>query len=74
MQFPMRAMVLDAAQTPLRLDGQMDIPQPSLREVLIRVHACGVCRTDLHVMEAIRLTQCCPWCLGMESSGRLFRR
>ena len=27
------------------------MPQPKAREVLVEVHACGVCRTDLHVIE-----------------------
>jgi propanol-preferring alcohol dehydrogenase len=27
------------------------VPNPAMSEVLIRVHACGVCRTDLHVIE-----------------------
>ena len=31
--------------------GDAAIPQPGAREVLVRVHACGVCRTDLHVTE-----------------------
>jgi alcohol dehydrogenase, propanol-preferring len=44
-------MVLDAARTPLRLDDRINIPQPSGRQVLIRVHACGVCRTDLHIFD-----------------------
>jgi len=52
----MRAMILDAAQTPLRLDERMEIPRPGAHEVLIRVHACGVCRTDLHVVDG-ELTQ-----------------
>src|SRR5579863_1417639 len=26
-------------------------PEPRANEVLVRVHACGVCRTDLHVIE-----------------------
>jgi alcohol dehydrogenase, propanol-preferring len=47
----MRAMVLDAAHTPLRLDERMEIPQPDAHEVLLHVHACGVCRTDLHVVD-----------------------
>src|SRR5260221_11068314 len=47
----MRAMVLDAARTPLRLDERMEIPQPDAHEVLLHVHACGVCRTDLHVVD-----------------------
>jgi propanol-preferring alcohol dehydrogenase len=50
----MRAMVLhDPAQvetSPLRAE---DVPPPALgeREILVRVEACGVCRTDLHVVE-----------------------
>jgi len=46
----MRAMILDAARTPLRL---ADVPQPAPGpgHVLLRVRACGVCRTDLHVVD-----------------------
>jgi propanol-preferring alcohol dehydrogenase len=46
----MRAMVLDNPGKALRL---RDITKPSPRagEVLIKVHACGVCRTDLHVVD-----------------------
>ena len=46
----MRAMVLDKPGDPLRL---RDIPQPtpSAGQILIKVHACGVCRTDLHVVD-----------------------
>jgi propanol-preferring alcohol dehydrogenase len=46
----MRAMVLDEAHTPLRLI-EREPPAPGPHEVLIRVHACGVCRTDLHVVD-----------------------
>ncbi|MFM9883411.1 MAG: zinc-dependent alcohol dehydrogenase family protein [Burkholderiales bacterium] len=46
----MRAMCLDAIGKPLRL---ADIPQrpPAAGELLIRVRACGVCRTDLHICD-----------------------
>lgn len=47
----MRAMILDAAHRPLRLDEHHAMPRPRSHEVLIRVHACGVCRTDLHVVD-----------------------
>jgi len=47
----MRAMVLDSANTPLRLDTSRLLPVPGPRQVLIRVRACGVCRTDLHVAD-----------------------
>ena len=46
----MRAMVLDAPGTPLRA-ADVSEPQPGPDEVLIRVHACAVCRTDLHVVD-----------------------
>jgi alcohol dehydrogenase, propanol-preferring len=35
---------------PLRR-SDIEVPEPGPREVLVRVHACGVCRTDLHVAE-----------------------
>lgn len=46
----MRAMVLDRPRTPLR-DAVLDDPTPGPGQVLIRVHACAVCRTDLHVVD-----------------------
>src|ERR1035441_4433549 len=36
---------------PLRLHPDDDIPRPAPGELLLRVMACGVCRTDLHVTE-----------------------
>ncbi|MFZ3355923.1 MAG: zinc-dependent alcohol dehydrogenase family protein [Thermoplasmata archaeon] len=47
----MRAMVLDAPFSPLRFDDHHAAPQPGTRELLIRVRACGVCRTDLHLVD-----------------------
>ena len=46
----MRAMVLDAARTPLRL-AALAVRDPGPGQILVRVHACGVCRTDLHVVD-----------------------
>jgi propanol-preferring alcohol dehydrogenase len=43
-------MVLDAAHAPLR-PLEMDDPRPAAGQVLLRVLACGVCRTDLHVVD-----------------------
>jgi alcohol dehydrogenase, propanol-preferring len=43
-------MVLDSPGEPLRAD-QVPEPEVGSEEVLIRVHACAVCRTDLHVVE-----------------------
>ncbi len=46
----MRAMVLDSPGRPLRL-AEVPEPEPAPEEVLLRVHACAVCRTDLHVVD-----------------------
>ncbi|HXS69504.1 MAG TPA: alcohol dehydrogenase catalytic domain-containing protein, partial [Candidatus Polarisedimenticolia bacterium] len=46
----MRAMVLEKSRTPLRL-MEIERPKPGPGEVLIQVRACGVCRTDLHVVD-----------------------
>ncbi|ARV60096.1 alcohol dehydrogenase [Nostocales cyanobacterium HT-58-2] len=46
----MRAMILEAPQKPLRL-ADLPIPQPLPEQVLIHIHACAVCRTDLHIVD-----------------------
>jgi propanol-preferring alcohol dehydrogenase len=43
-------MVLLAPRTPLRLEDRPP-PQPAAGEVLLRVRACAVCRTDLHILD-----------------------
>lgn len=45
----MRAMVLEAANQPLKLE-KLPKPFPHTHQVLVKVHACGICRTDLHVV------------------------
>lgn len=46
----MRAMVLDAPRRPLR-PAELPVPEPAAGQVLVRVLACGVCRTDLHIRD-----------------------
>ncbi len=46
----MRAMVLDAPRSPLH-EASVRIPEPGAGEVLVKVAACGLCRTDLHVVD-----------------------
>jgi propanol-preferring alcohol dehydrogenase len=46
----MQAMVLHAARTPLLL-GELPDPQPNPGEVRVKVEACAVCRTDLHIID-----------------------
>ena len=47
----MRAMVLPAPGMPLQLQERAD-PKPGDGEIRVKVSACGVCRTDLHVVDA----------------------
>lgn len=46
----MRAMVLDSPGSPLR-PADLPAPAPGPGQALVRVRACGVCRTDLHVVD-----------------------
>lgn len=46
----MRAMVLDAPGQPLRA-AEVPAPEAGPGQLLLRVRACGVCRTDLHVVD-----------------------
>lgn len=46
----MHAMVLEAGQRRLRLQT-LPLPRPLAGQVLIKIHACGVCRTDLHIVD-----------------------
>src|ERR1044071_775703 len=47
----MRAMVLERARDPLRQRTDIVVREPAPHEVLVRVHASGVCRTDLHIVD-----------------------
>lgn len=46
----MQAMLLEVARQPLQL-VDLPIPQPGAGQVLLRVQACGICRTDLHIVD-----------------------
>jgi propanol-preferring alcohol dehydrogenase len=46
----MRAMVLKHPKRPLELQ-ELPIPRPGPGQVLIEISACGVCRTDLHIVD-----------------------
>lgn len=46
----MRAMVLEQQREPLRL-AELPDPEPGPEQVLLSVAACGVCRTDLHIVD-----------------------
>lgn len=50
MAHKMRAMILERPGTPLR-PVEREVPRPGVGQILLKVRACGVCRTDLHVVE-----------------------
>ena len=64
----MRAMVLDAPRAPLRL-AELPDPRPGAGQLLLRVRACGVCRTDLHVVDAELKDPKLPLVLGHQIVG-----
>ncbi len=66
----MRAMVLDRLQTPLTL-RERPIPQPAGGEILVEIEACGVCRTDLHVVDGELPHPKLPIIPGHEIVGRV---
>jgi alcohol dehydrogenase, propanol-preferring len=64
----MRAMLLDEPGEPLRADN-VEMPQPGRNQVLIKVHACGVCRTDLHLRDGEVQAGHLPLILGHQIVG-----
>jgi propanol-preferring alcohol dehydrogenase len=66
----MRAMVLERPQTSLVLREQ-PIPRPAVGEILVDVSACGVCRTDLHVVDGELPHPKLPIVPGHEIVGRV---
>ena len=61
-------MVLDAPRTPLRR-ADLPEPQPGPGTVLVKVSACGVCRTDLHVLDGELRRPKLPLVLGHQIVG-----
>jgi propanol-preferring alcohol dehydrogenase len=63
-------MLLDAPGRPLRL-VTLPSPVPGPGQVRIRVHACGVCRTDLHVLDGELREPVLPLVPGHQIVGRI---
>jgi propanol-preferring alcohol dehydrogenase len=61
-------MLLDAPGTPLRA-AELPVPEPGPGQVRLRVRACGVCRTDLHVADGELPRPKLPLVLGHEIVG-----
>jgi alcohol dehydrogenase, propanol-preferring len=66
----MRAMVLHRAHERLVMEERPD-PTPGPGQVRVRVEACGVCRTDLHVVDGELPNPKLPIVLGHEIVGRV---
>lgn len=66
----MRAMVLEAPRTALQ-ERLLPRPEPGPGEVLIKVAACAVCRTDLHVVDGELTRPKLPIIPGHEIVGRV---
>ena len=63
-------MVFEKAGRPLHLANLL-IPKPGTGQVLIHVHACAVCRTDLHVVDGELTQPKLPLVLGHEIVGTI---
>ncbi len=66
----MHAMVLDTPRTPLGA-RERPVPSPGAGEVLVAVAACGVCRTDLHIVDGELEHPQLPLIPGHEIVGRV---
>ena len=66
----MHAMVLSAPGAPLRFESRED-PMPGPGDVRVKVSACGVCRTDLHVVDGELPDIAYPIVPGHEVVGRV---
>lgn len=64
----MRAMILKGSRQALA-EMEIPIPQPAPDQLLIHVHACGVCRTDLHIMDGELSHPKLPLILGHQIIG-----
>lgn len=66
----MRAMLLEAPHQPLRL-AELPAPLPAAGQLQLKVEACGVCRTDLHLLDGELPDPAWPIVPGHEIVGRV---
>lgn len=69
----MKAMLLDAPRRALRL-AEVSLRKPQRGELLMRVKACGVCRTDLHIVDGELAEPKLPLIPGHEVVGEVVER
>jgi S-(hydroxymethyl)glutathione dehydrogenase/alcohol dehydrogenase len=63
-----RAAVLEQFGEPLEVQD-VDLAPPRSGEVLVRLHACGVCHTDMYSASGVDPSGYCPCVLGHEGAG-----
>jgi alcohol dehydrogenase, propanol-preferring len=69
----MRAMLFEKLGQPLR-QANLPVPKPGTGQLLIRVRACGVCRTDLHVVDGELTRPKLPLVPGHEIVGTVEKK
>jgi propanol-preferring alcohol dehydrogenase len=68
----MRAMVMKQQKTQLQL-MDLPIPKPNENQVLLKVHVCGLCRTDLHIIDGELTVPKLPLILGHQIVGTIVK-
>lgn len=68
----MKAMVFEKPGKPLVLKD-VPVPEPNDNQVLIKIHACGVCRTDLHIVDGDLTKPKLPLIIGHEIVGSVVK-
>lgn len=68
----MRAMVLNHPGQSMQLE-ELSIPKQNLEQVLLKVHVCGVCRTDLHIVDGELDKPKLPLILGHQIVGTIVK-
>lgn len=66
----MKAMILESPGKPLVLK-EVSVPKPGTEQMLIRIHACGVCRTDLHIVDGELTSPKLPLIIGHQIVGTI---
>lgn len=66
----MRAMVFEQPGQPL-VPRMLPVPSPGAHQVLVRVQACGICRTDLHIVDGELSEPVLPLVPGHQVVGRV---
>ena len=69
----MRVMMLEEVRQPLRLKI-VPVPEPNELQVLVKIIACGVCRTDLHIVDGELTHPKLPLIPGHEIVGMVAKK